>query len=204
MQENIYMSQVESNQAKVSLIQKINEPVEIEFPLEETLKQLPIVFTQSKNKALLISFSSLVVGGLMLWFYLSFSDADWIFAAVAGFLMVLGAAVGLLASCFPPPTLIIDQKGVHNTFRNRQKTVFIWADVESIDVMQMGTTRAVQYQFNKASGKTRMPGGYMLFNTGYDADLTALTLEILRQYFTNENNLKSEFESIGENEIIAT
>lgn len=193
------MSQERFNQPEVSFIQNSRELTHIEL----TLRQLPIVFIQSKTKMFFFTIFLFVIGGLLLSLYLSSSDASWAVAAVACFLIVCGVALGVANFGFPPPTLIIDQKGVHHTFLNRHKTVFVWKDVESINIFKFKMSKFISYQYNKASGKTRMPGGYMLPKTGYNVDRTAMTIEILRQYFTNENNLMREYKLASESESIS-
>lgn len=188
------MSQEQVKQSEVSFIQDSSELTYVEL----TLNQLPIVFAQSKKKMLLIAILSLVIGGLFLWFYLSLSDAPWAIAVVAGLLIVCGVIIGVASIGFPPPSLIIDQNGVHNTFLHRHKTVFVWKDVESLYIFKLGMTKYISFQYNKASGKTRMPGGYMLPNTGYDVNFTVMILEVLREHFSNENNLMGENQSISE------
>lgn len=64
-----------------------------------------------------------------------------------------------------PPSLIVSEKGFASSnkgfFRKENSEVIPWGDIEEFGVFSNGF-KYVSYQFTKASGRNRLPGGYVI------------------------------------------
>jgi hypothetical protein len=123
-----------------------------------------------------------LLSGVSLWLYL---DGEGWPALACALLFAALAALSAIGVRYPA-TLQIDETGFTLTspLRKDKAVTTAWNHVEQFGVVSVGRSY-VSYQINAASGRRRIPGGYMLpaFN-GMPAPLLAAMMEACREQFS--------------------